>query len=73
MLLVIPGLIYSDHILICLALILLIMGATFVIFPFPTPETTYSLGLRKSMFLVRSAGVCIMTAGILFSLLYAIW
>ena len=41
-----------------------LFGVTFLIFPFPTPETIQMLGYRKSRIIARAAGVILIALGI---------
>lgn len=44
---------------ILLGLSLFLMGLTFLLFPFATPQTFQMLGIKKTIWLVRIIGICI--------------
>ena len=48
---------------------IVLFGITFVILPFPTPETFVMLGYRKSKMMARIAGVILIALGILMGFL----
>jgi hypothetical protein len=65
-LLIIPGLLFIDYVFLFMAIMIFIMAAAFIVFPFSTPETIQMMGIKGSMQFTRGCGVVFILMGILF-------
>lgn len=59
----------SEYILPGIGITTALIGVSIAIFPFPTPETVYWLGLRSAQKLVRTAGFLTIFLGLAFCLI----
>ena len=72
-LLMIPGFVFFDYVLVFLAMITFITGATTIVFPFATPETVSMWGLKKSILAVRWGGLVLLLMGTVFIAMFIVW
>jgi len=50
---------------VLMALSLSILGAMMIVFPFATPQTFASLGIRKTVVVTRALGICMIAIGLI--------
>ncbi|MFA6887344.1 MAG: hypothetical protein WCQ65_10295 [Fermentimonas sp.] len=63
MLFLIPGIVFNDYLAAFFGAMFLVMGLTLIIFPFGTPETNKSWGVKKTVMVVRVMGIIMVTGG----------
>ncbi|MDR1404944.1 MAG: hypothetical protein LBJ20_05215 [Candidatus Methanoplasma sp.] len=69
-LLIIPGFVFFDYILVFLAAMMLVLGSTVIVFPFVTPETVSMFGVKKSIRIARWCGYSVLLMGAVFAAMF---